>query len=1705
MKVGLFGGTFDPIHNGHISLAEQFLKELHLDEVWFLVTPQNPWKKDNRLSDDAFRLEVVKKALEGHKGLVASDYEFHLEKPSYSYKTLRHLREDYPETEFTLLIGADNWVKFDHWAEHEEILQNHNIAVYPREGYEVGEATMPEGVALVKTDLYNVSSTQIREMLSRGEDVSALVPLQTIELIANKYNQKKVKTAVVILNWNGAEMMRRFLPSVVENSMPDSEVWVADNASTDNSLEVLAKEFPTVKTLVLEKNWGFAEGYNKALSQIDAEYFVLLNSDVEVTPHWLEPLTKCLDENPDVVAVQPKILKGSMDTWAKDIENPMFEYAGASGGFVDKYGYPYCRGRLFGIVEQDKGQYDEPMEIHWATGACLMIRAKDYKESGGLDGRFFAHNEEIDLCWRLRIAGKKIMCLPESKVYHLGGGTLPQGNPRKTYLNFRNNLTMLYKNLPENRLKPVMRMRLVLDNVAALQSLLKGNMGDVKAIYNARKAFKEWKNDYSEDRKKIQSMRKLTANKDLTPISILWQFYALGKKKWDKLPSFILTLVMLLSASQIHADDKTRGIGVYPGRPSEDYSVKTVESNTFRNLSVNHAAYASSSIDHNLTAQLVTDGIAAKAEPPHFDVITSDVPLLSKREREWILDGIAWTTTTVKGESPRVKLEWVGMKVLADSVVVNYTVAYHADKANKGYDIRLLTEMPGFEYKELVHDFSQSGLPGVPMRYQIPLDPNKQSDRKETLPARKVRASYHITPTDSIGSLDIRLNMPGAEYWRVEDVLFFYKGQRLYNEVLSSSQFQSAWMSDGGGEQWVYVDLGAEASIEKMRLYWMHFAPKGQVEISDDARMWTKIAELPRDKGLFYEIDATGKGRYVRVVVNSSGFPYTMTELEVFGRGGTIAQPHPEAPVEGNTWSLNGGDWRIQRASEVKYTGDVVTLTGFPVKNWLPATVPGTVLTSYVNAGAVPNQNYDDNIFQTSESFFNSNFWYRREFKLPEEFKDKKIYLNLDGINWKAQLWLNGKKIGRVEGAFTRGRLDITDRLIPGENVLAIEIERCAHPGSVKEKNSYNTDTNGGALGLDNPTFHASVGWDWITTVRGRNIGIWNDISLTAEGDVTLMDPFVQTKLNLPDTLATLYPKVYIYNNVGKLVKGTLCGWIGNIHFEKQVEVRPGQATLRFEPEEFKQLRNQKLCLWWPNGYGDPYLYDAGFAFLGENGDTISVSRFKHGVREMTYKDKDTKLTIYCNGRRVVPHGGNWGFSEQNLNYRAREYDTAVRYHRDMNFNMIRNWVGQTGDDEFYDACDKYGIMVWQDFWLANPADGPDPADEGMFLTNAHNYLSRICRHPSIALYCGRNEGYPPENLNKHLESIVRMRHPGIEYIANSAAEGVSGHGPYWVIPAKEYFEKQTGQLHSERGMPNVMTYEGLKRTLRPEHLWPQNDYWGQHDFTMAGAQRGATFNKLVEQYGKSTSAEEFTTMAQFVNYDGYRAMFESDNVNRMGLLIWMSHACWPSMVWQCYDYYFEPTAAYFGCKKACEPLHIQLNASTMEAEVVNLGIGDIKKLKAEVGTYDISGKQLSKTTTKVNSLNDTTQKLAVVPTDGAALVRMKLLQGKKVVSENTYLLDPSKLADVSQVKVDVDAEFDDTSAILTLEAPKDAPAYMIRLNLLDGNGEQILPAMYGDNYFHLLPGEKKTVKITWREEDQHAEGVKLELSGYNMHRVTLE
>ena len=335
------------------------------------------------------------------------------------------------------------------------------------------------------------------------------------------------KVAIVILTWNGSQMLRSFLPSVLQHSGVEADIFVADNGSEDDTLQLLADSFPSVKVITLDKNYGFAEGYNRALQEIEADYVVLLNSDVEVTENWLTPLVSFMDAHPEVAACQPKILSQR--------NKALFEYAGAAGGFLDRYGYPYCRGRIFDTIEEDRGQYDTPLQVLWATGACLFIRLHDYREVGGLDGRFFAHMEEIDLCWRLNVRGRQVWCIPQSTVYHVGAATLKRENPRKTFLNFRNNLLMLYKNLPDEELHHVMWRRFFLDHLAALSFLLKGQIDNAKAVWQARKAYHQMRPDFFIARNMNMLARADKPAQQRWSNSLLWAFYVKGKRLFSQL------------------------------------------------------------------------------------------------------------------------------------------------------------------------------------------------------------------------------------------------------------------------------------------------------------------------------------------------------------------------------------------------------------------------------------------------------------------------------------------------------------------------------------------------------------------------------------------------------------------------------------------------------------------------------------------------------------------------------------------------------------------------------------------------------------------------------------------------------------------------------------------------------------------------------------------------------------------------------------------------------------------------------------------------------------------------------------------------------------------------------------------------------------------------------------------------------------------
>jgi hypothetical protein len=1149
-------------------------------------------------------------------------------------------------------------------------------------------------------------------------------------------------------------------------------------------------------------------------------------------------------------------------------------------------------------------------------------------------------------------------------------------------------------------------------------------------------------------------------------------------------------LILILSAGCAMAQIQTRGAGVYPGDPREDFApVSRIDDTTYRNLALNRAAWHSSSYDYNLTAQLVTDGIREQQLPRWIITGSSEKAVLDRNEREWLLDGNWVTTVDVKGPRGWVQAGFPGGEgpVQADRIDIEA-------RLNLGKE-----GSPGWKVTVRVSD------DGVSWR-----EAGRMESRER--PKHEFQASIALSPAAVGRWFRVEFDAPAVTMWRVGEITPWFAGRKL---LLSGPHpFTSAWKSAGSGTEWVMVDLGAECVVDRVALHWIWRTSEGRIEFSSDAKQWRDAAALPTHEALRDEIKLPSpvKARYARVLMTKPAREegYILSEFEVYGRGGPVWAPKPQPAAEGGKMLLSGGGWRLQRASLVSARSEALSRTGFADGDWIPATVPGTVLVSYLNVGAIPDPNHADNQLMISDSFFHSDFWYRNEFVVPPVLKNERLWLNFEGVNWKAQVWLNGELLGRIDGAFRRGRFDVTGKARLGEkNALAVLVEKNATPGSVKEKTFENPDKNGGALGADNPTFHASIGWDWIPTIRGRNTGIWNRVFLSSTGEVTITDPLVASRVSPDRSSADVRLEFLVQNHGSRTVDGMVRGQFGDQEFSSPVRLNPGET--RAVPVEF---RLEKPRLWWPNGYGEPYLHPvkARFETGGRATDELS---FHAGVREFTFSEEGGALRMWINGRRFIPRGGNWGFSESMLRYRGREYDAAVRYHKDQNFTMIRNWVGMIGEKEFYDACDRHGIVVWQDFWLANPWDGPDPDDHRMFLDNARDLIARIRRHASIGLYCGRNEGFPPAPLDRELRRMVAELHPGMHYISSSADEVVSGHGPYRAMPLEYYFrERATPKFHSEMGMPNIVTWESLREFIPEELAWPQGRLWGLHDFCLTGAQGGESFRALIDRrFGGARDAREWVELAQFLNYEGYRAMFEAQSRNRMGLLIWMSHPAWPSFVWQTYDYYLEPTAAYFGAKKANEPLHVQWNPLDNSVEVVNYHAGDVSGLTVTAKILGLRGDALWEKAANLDSREDSvlTPFRLEIPANAAPVyfIVLELRRGSALVSSNLYWRsaageDYAALRALPKVKLEAATQARKEGGVWILETklrnPERAPAVMVRLTAVrEKTGDRVLPALYSDNYVTLMPGESLAIRTELQEADCRGERPSVRVSGFNV------
>ncbi len=1174
----------------------------------------------------------------------------------------------------------------------------------------------------------------------------------------------------------------------------------------------------------------------------------------------------------------------------------------------------------------------------------------------------------------------------------------------------------------------------------------------------------------------------------------------------------VCALWIILPSFNAEPQTLSRGVGVYPGDPSEVFSpAMQTDSVHERNLALHRAAYQSDSYDFNLTAQLITDGIIDTSLPGW--VVTSDSGgVFPRNEREWILDRNLMTRKTIEGSRAWLRLDLAGGAAppSVDSLEVSGTLL--VDSLPPGHwSVSVSGSPDGTQWIRLGEEKGE-GLPGDTMagwfRWFYPKNLRTFSCPMKLLEPVRCRA-YR---------LDVR--SVNARSWAIAELGLFDHGRRT--EVGGPYHFASCWKSAGSGNAWVSVDLGALCSVDRIVLHWVRPASEGSVQVSTDNADWKSLAALHRTSPGPESVSLGKKerARYVRILMSkpASADGYILSELEVFGTGGPVAVPHQQAPMASqDRMDLAGGAWKVQRASLVEQKGEDLSMPGYNDSTWLIATVPGTTLVSYLNVGALPDPNFSDNQLLISDSFFYSDFWYRDELSAPESFGGKRVFLTFDGINWKADVFLNGRRLGSIEGAFTRKRFDVTDILRPGErNALAVLIRKNDTPGFVKEQTKLSHDVNGGELGADNPTFHASVGWDWIPTIRGRNTGIWSNVFLSSCGPVTVDDPFVRTTLPLPDTSsADVQVKVTLRNHAQDSVRGELRVAFGPARVTVPLALEPlGARTISLNPSAIASLHLLHPKLWWPNGYGAQHLYPVSLEFFTSDGRRSDSVAFKTGVRQMTSSDSGGALRIWVNGRRFIARGGNWGFSESLLRYRAREYDAAVRYHKEMNFTMIRNWVGQTGDDAFYDACDRYGIMVWQDFWLANPLDGPNPTNDDMFLQNAEDFVGRIRNHPCIALYCGRNEGNPPAAIDSALRDMLGRLQPGIRYIPNSAFGVVSGGGPYRAMPPVFYFDKRaTEKLHSEIGMPNMVSYESLTRMLPDSALWPIGRLWGVHDFNLESAQYGYSFLELLsDAFGPEPDLRKWLWLAQWVNEEGYRAMFEAQSRHRMGLLLWMSHPAWPSMVWQTYDYYLEPTAAYFGCKKACEPLHIQWNRLSDSVEVVNSSVPDGDGLSAEAQLVGMDGAVQWRKQQRISCPEDCAVSCfrpgTAKDSSAVMLLRLRLTRGKTVISENSYWrgathdnLRALKMLPGVRLRSStaISRKRDRWELATTVVNSSKHPAFLVRFKVTDRAGHEILPAIFSDNFLSLLPGERKTVRMEVRAEDARGEKPEVVIDGFNV------
>jgi hypothetical protein len=828
---------------------------------------------------------------------------------------------------------------------------------------------------------------------------------------------------------------------------------------------------------------------------------------------------------------------------------------------------------------------------------------------------------------------------------------------------------------------------------------------------------------------------------------------------------------------------------------------------------------------------------------------------------------------------------------------------------------------------------------------------------------------------------------------------------------------------------------------------------------------------------------------------------------------------------------LNGAfdvaNWQMQDASKVSGNGSIVSGVSFRTADWYRATVPGTALTTLVDNHVYPEPLYGENNRpdKIPDSLSRTPFWYRTVVTVPASYAGRHTWLHFDGINYSATIWVNGKQAGTMRGAFVRGAFDITDLVRTGQRaVIAVLIAPQPHPGTPHEHTvADGIGHNGGITSIDGPTFLSTIGWDWLPAIRDRDTGLWRKVWLSASGPVVIENPQVTTDLRVPELdSADITVKATLRNLTSKPQVGELKGAIGTIIFSRQVVLAPhASQEVTFNPTSAPVLHMEHPALWWPNGYGPQNLHHLTLDFsVGQHSSQQAEVTF--GIRKITYQVSSTDaLAFVVNGVPIFIRGGDWGLDEAMKRIPLERLDAQIRMHKLANFNMIRNWVGQSTSEEFFELCDKYGILVWDEFFQPNPADGPDPSDLETYMANVRDTVLRYRNHASIALWCARNEGNPPAEIDHAMKDMLAQLDPTRLYQANSSdGRSLRSHGPYrWRNPREFYWVNEG--FKSETGSVSIPTIESIQGMM-PQSDWNTiNNDWAEHDFAR-GASGGDIYPaQLAERYGPIKNLADFVRKGQLANYEVFRAMFEGRNAllfhPATGILTWMSNPAQPSFIWQLYHYDLEPNSSFFAVKSASEMLHVQFNEVTGVVQVINNYPIEHRDLRVDAQVFNTDGTLSSEQHFSLSAPASSATYAGGVdfhePLSPVFFIRLRLTDSSgKLVSENFYWENHPEhagqmetLNDMPsvelQAKVEREDRADGTSVVhVTLHNPSDHIALMVHVQLRRAStNARVLPSYYSDNYVSLIGGEDKMIDITCATENLHKDAALVVVDGWNV------